>query len=247
MMVTALALGTTSGSTLRYGISYSRASGYSQRSTQRFVCGTNMSSKCIKISSCLCFIIFSVGLFLISGLFHYNTELDFNHWHSRKKPSGVLTFSEVQSDLKFNLHDLSSIKTPSLESLVRASSTEEDQKLHVRGLAEYSNLTNACQPPVDVSKSNIHVNKIALITFANETVCPLPEVAVNAQNAGYNTAVIHLTDFAVYSSTSETQTDTQDKLLIPVLSVNRCANVIPDKTEYSIWSPYIRYHESSFV
>lgn len=56
------------------------------------------------------------------------------------------------------------LKTPSLESLIRASSTMEKPELRLSGLAVFSKLSNACQPLVDVSKSNIQVNKIALIT-----------------------------------------------------------------------------------
>ena len=128
--------------------------------------------------------------------------------------STVLTFSnpEVQWDLKCYLQNISSIKTPSLESFIRASSREEDQELRLRGLAVYSNLTNACQPLVDVSKANIHVNKIAVITIANETVCPLSEVAVNAQNAGYSVVI-----YFAHTGT-DTDTDTQDKLVIPFVS-----------------------------
>ena len=225
--MTALALGTTSDTALRH----------------RYVIQMHQDKQLFLLFH------FFVGLSFMCWSFPYYKELALNH--SRKKPTSVLAFSnsEVQCDLKFYLHDLSSIKTHSLESFIRASSTEEDQELRLRGLAVYSNLTNACQPPVDVSKSNILFNKIALITIANETECPLPEVAENAQNAGYTTVVIYLTDFAVHSSTNKTQTDTQDKILIPVLSVDSCANVSLDEGKRDIWSPYIRYHEyeSSFV
>ena len=206
-------------------------------------CGTNMSQKCIKISSCVCFFILSGGLFAFSIIFFVQVSGPLDNRSSTKitfpTPEAVKVQCYLQ-DLNFE---------PSLESFIRASSTEEDQELRLRGLAVYSNLTNACQPPVDVSKSNILFNKIALITIANETECPLPEVAENAQNAGYTTVVIYLTDFAVHSSTNKTQTDTQDKILIPVLSVDSCANVSLDEGKRDIWSPYIRYHEyeSSFV
>ena len=162
-----------------------------------------MPSKCIKISSCFCFIIFSVSLSLwcwLSPDLNYVRDYD----GSRENVTGVLTFSnpEVQWDLKWYLHDFS-IKKPSLESFIRVSSTEEAHEL--RGLAVYSNLTNAFQLPVDVSKTKTHVNIFALITIANKTVCPLPEVAVNAQNAGYSVVIYF----------AGTDNDTQDKLVIP--------------------------------
>ena len=168
-----------------------------------------MSSKCIKIRNCFCFFIFSVGLLYLSTI--YYPEIRYTYCRSPQ----YLRFSspELQRYHKYCcLTDFLTrpLKTPSLESFIRASSTEEDQELRLRGLAVYSNLTNACQPPVDVSKSNIHVNSlIALITIANETVCSLPEVAVNAQNAGYS-VVIYFAQNCI-----ATYTDTQDKLVIP--------------------------------
>ena len=192
-----------------------------------------MPSKCFKISSCFCFIIFSVSLFLWCWLFP-GLNLVWDNDNSRENVTGVLTLSnpEVHLDLKCYLHDFSLIKKPSLESFIRASSTEEAREL--RGLVVYSNLTNACQLPLDVSKTN--VNKIALITVANMTACPLPELAVNAQNAGYS-AVIY---FAGINNDTNTDTDTQDKLEIPVLRANvgDCFSVNKgnDKHDSFVWS-----------
>ncbi|KAL9981364.1 hypothetical protein ACROYT_G010058 [Oculina patagonica] len=74
------------------------------------------------------------------------------------------------------------LKTPSLESLIRASSTVENPELRLSGLAVFSNLSDACQPPVDVSKSNIHVNKIALITvIANKAECSLQDLTMQTE------------------------------------------------------------------
>ncbi len=105
----------------------------------------------------------------------------------------------------------------------------ENPELRLSGLAVYSHLTNAWQPPVDVSKSNIHVNKIALITIVNEVDCPLQNLAVNAQDAGYS-VVIYFTDSLQPSSDNGTQNDSQDKLLIPVLHTDECEEVSPNMT-----------------
>ena len=191
---------------------FSCSASYPQRSIQQFVCGTRMSSKCIKISSCFCFFIFSVGLFLIALLYPPYTGSYYDVL--RKRP--VVTFSDPEHQC-YSLCRLKELlptwpyKTPSLEWFIRESSTEENQVL--RGLAVYSNLTNACQPPVDVNKSKILLRKIALITNANHTVCPLAKLVENAQNAGYSVVILVL-DFVPM------QTDIN--LLIPVLSADYC-------------------------
>ena len=58
---------------------------------------------------------------------------------------------------------------PSLESFLQASKTDADQDLRLSGLAVVSRLANARQPLVDVSKSRIHVDKIALVTLKDDT------------------------------------------------------------------------------
>ncbi|KAL9981355.1 hypothetical protein ACROYT_G010047 [Oculina patagonica] len=151
-----------------------------------------------------------------------------------------LTFSNPEVYCRY-LNDMSGssilpLKTPSLESLIRASSTLEKPELRLRGLAVFSNLSDACQPPVHVSKSNIQVNKIALITIANEAECPLQDLAVNAQGAGYSVVIYLITDSADPllptqgpSSYNGTQNDSQDKLLIPVLQLDdKCFEVYPN-------------------
>ena len=143
--------------------------------------------------------------------------------------------SNPECQYQCSLNDISEkstwpLKTPSLESLIRASSAVEGQELHFSGLAVFSNLADACQPPVDVSKPNIHVNKIALIAIANQQKCPLSHMAVNAQNAGYS-VVLYVTDSAdshLPSTDNGTQNDTQDKLLIPVLNIDGCSVVYPN-------------------
>ena len=182
-----------------------------------------MSQECIKIIVFTSFLVFSCGLFLLNYLFFPNLS-------NRDLGEGlILTFSNLE--VKYNCHlNNWPLKTPSLESLIRASPAVEGQELHFSGLAVFSKLTDACQPPVDVSKSNIHVNKIAFIYIANQRVCPLSHMAVNAQNAGYSVVVYVTTDSNLPSTDNGTQNNTQDKLLIPVLNVEYCYVDYPNGT-----------------
>ncbi len=132
-----------------------------------------MSQICIKISICVSFFIFSFGLVYVT--FEYGKGLvvyhDDNPAHDDKKQI-ELRFSNPEVHCSLNDNSGSSslpLKTPSLESLIRASSTVENPEHRLSGLAVFSNLSDACQPPVDVSKSNIQVYKIALITIAYGT------------------------------------------------------------------------------
>ena len=104
------------------------------------------------------------------------------------------------------------LNAPSLESFIRASTAMKDQELRLSGLAVSSKLANACQPLPDVSKANIYVNKIALISLANKTACLLQGLLEHAQNAGYSLVIFldHL-----YPHFFDMGTPLQDKLLIP--------------------------------
>ena len=75
---------------------------------------------------------------------------------------------------------------PSLESFLQASKTDADQDLRLSSLAVVSRLANARQPLVDVSKSRIHVDKIALVTLKDDTAFSCGDLALNARNAGYS-------------------------------------------------------------
>ena len=186
-----------------------------------------------KSSLFVCFFIFSLGLLYFSWSFINVKGLD----HFGLRPlTASLTFSnpEVQcnylvdqSGFQFGSTEL---KTPSLESFIRASSTVESQGLRLSGLAIFSKLANACQPPVDVSKSRTQINKIALISLADEVVCPLQDLAVNAQQAGYS-VVVYFSGSGPLNTTSDNgmQTDTRNVLLIPVLySGSQCSRNIND-------------------
>ncbi|XP_078363448.1 uncharacterized protein LOC144647525 [Oculina patagonica] len=172
-----------------------------------------MSLKCIKISICVSFLIFSVGLMAVSLLFGaYPPIYLYDPQEDEKQLK--LTYSN-RSKVYCPFKDMSGssflpLKTPSLESLIRASSTVENPELRLSGLAVFSNLSDACQPPVDVSKSNIHVNKIALITvIANKAECSLQDLTVNAQDAGYSVVLygIMQTEVVVEISVSQKTDD----------------------------------------
>ena len=77
-----------------------------------------------------------------------------------------------------------------------------------------NSLAKVCQPLPDVSKANIHVNKIALISLANKLACPLQGLVEHAQNAGYSLVIFldHL-----YTRFFYMRMTLKEKLLISVL------------------------------
>ena len=99
------------------------------------------------------------------------------------------------------------LKSPSVESFIRASTTGNS----VKCLAVYLNLTNACQTLDDVSKVNTQVPKIALVTLVNESTCTLQELAENVQNAGYSVLIYFAASYAI-----RTVNNSKNKVLIPV-------------------------------
>ena len=114
---------------------------------------------------------------------------------------------------------------PSLESFLQASKTDADQDLRLSGLAVVSRLANARQPLVDVSKSRIHVDKIALVTLKDDTAFSCGDLALNAQNAGYS-VVLFWPYFGGYCESDEnvTKPHTQEEILIPFVFVEYCDN-----------------------
>ena len=111
---------------------------------------------------------------------------------------------------------------PYLEHFMKASITDEDSELRFSGLAVTSTLKNACQPLTDVSKAKIPANKIALVILQleDETVCPMQDLALEAQRAGYS-VLIYFTDFANMTPTDvptrSLVVPSKEILLIPVL------------------------------
>lgn len=124
--------------------------------------------------------------------------------------------SDMSSDSK---NAKGTLNTPSLEAYIRASSGEEG--LRLSGLALYSKLANACQPLVDISKSKFQGNKIALVNLDEELspVCTLLGLGINAQNAGYSVLIFSVLPVLLpwLSDGNGMQTDTKNKVLIPVL------------------------------
>ena len=114
---------------------------------------------------------------------------------------------------------------PSLESFLQASKTDADQDLRLSGLVVVSRLANARQPLVDVSKSRIHVDKIALVTLKDDTAFSCGDLALNAQNAGYS-VVLFSPYFGGHCESDEdvTKPHTQEEILIPFVFVESCDN-----------------------
>ena len=122
---------------------------------------------------------------------------------------------------------------PSLESFIQASITDEGRELHFPGLAITSRLKDACQPLTDVSKAKIPANKIALVILQLEveTACPLQDLALEAQRAGYS-VLIYFTYFAnmapTYVPTRSLVVPSKEILLIPVLEAQAKNNSFQD-------------------
>ena len=188
---------------------------------------------CNKISSFACLIIFTGPLFLLAILGGYLRSYSGYQLYQPVNETITLIFSNWEAQCY--LRDLSDgklkLKAPSLKSFLRASTAMEDHELRLSGLVVFSNLSDACQPLADVNKAKIQVKKIAFITLANETVCPLQGLVEHAQNAGYSVAVIFLDDLYRYPNRFDDDTQFQDKLLIPVLSLRR--NIFPSCRSYT--------------
>ena len=107
---------------------------------------------------------------------------------------------------------------PSLISLLQASKTDAGQDLRLSGLVVVSRLANARQPLVDVSKSRIHVDKIALVTLKDDTAFSCGDLALNAQNAGYS-VVTYFGRGHCESDGDVTKPHTQEEILIPLVSI----------------------------
>ena len=117
--------------------------------------------------------------------------------------SGTYYFSNNSYSKKLTAE----LKSPSVESFIRASTTGNP----VKCLAVYLNLTNACQTLDDVSKVKAQVPKIALVTLVNESTCTLQELAGNVQNAGYSVLIYFAASYAI-----ATVKNSKNKVLIPV-------------------------------
>ena len=112
---------------------------------------------------------------------------------------------------------------PSLKQFLQASKADADQDPRLSGLAVVSKLANARQPLVDVSKSRIHVDKIALVTLKDHTSFSCGDLALNAQNAGYS-VVTYFGDGYCGPDGNVSKPHTQEEILIPIVFVGNCIN-----------------------
>ena len=123
---------------------------------------------------------------------------------------------------------------PSLISFLQASKTDAGQDLRLSGLVVVSRLANARQPLVDVSKSRIHVDKIALVTLKDDTAAfSCGDLALNAQNAGYS-VVTYFGGGHCESDGDVTKPHTQEEILIPFVFVENCQNQTTSDSFYSV-------------
>ena len=96
-----------------------------------------------------------------------------------------------------------------------------------------SKLANARQPLVDVSKSRIHVDKIALVTLKDDTAFSCGDLALNAQNAGYS-VVTYFGGGHCESDGDVTKPHMQEEILIPFVFVENCQNQTTSDSFYSV-------------
>lgn len=190
---------------------------------------TEMSGKCLVISSCIGFLSLTVyiALYLVSQ--HVLISIR-NPTLTLPSTPATDDAERVQCYLSETTSQTKGFKSPLLKSVIRAMATEENHILSsVRGITVYLNLTNACQPLDDVSKVSARVNKFALVTLANETECPLKRLALTAQNAGY-AILIRFNGVNNASFTSKltnlptTVPISKEKVLIPVVYSKFCLN-----------------------
>lgn len=190
---------------------------------------TEMSGKCLVISSCIGFLSLTVyiALYLVSQ--HVLISIR-NPTLTLPSTPATDDAERVQCYLSETTSQTKGFKSPLLKSVIRAMATEEKQILSsVRGITVYLNLTNACQPLDDVSKVSAQVNKFALVTLANESECPLKRLALTAQNAGY-AILIRFNGVNNASFTSKltnlptTVPISKEKVLIPVVYGKFCLN-----------------------
>ena len=133
---------------------------------------------------------------------------------------------------------------PSLESFLQASKTDADQDLRLSGLAVVSRLANASESLVDVSKSRIHVDKIALVTLKDDTAFSCGDLALNAQNAGYS-VVTYFGDGYCGPDGNVSKPHTQEEILIPIVFVGNCINCT--SFEYNDNYDFLKATDKTFV
>ena len=197
----------------------------------------SMFAKCLVIGGSFFFIllILTFAYFLFS--FQDSALILCNSYYSYS--TTTLSFAgipEVVCDLStpWYANDSRYDHRPSLESFLQASKTDADQDLRLSGLVVVSRLANARQPLVDVSKSRIHVDKIALVTLKDDTAAfSCGDLALNAQNAGYS-VVTYFGGGHCESDGDVTKPHTQEEILIPFVFVENCQNQTTSESFYPV-------------
>ena len=187
-----------------------------------------MSAKCLVIGGSFFFILLIVTFASISFSFEGSARVLCNSYFfpDNTKTLSFVSIPEVVCYLSTPWFANTSryYHRPSLESFLQASKTEADQDLRLSGLAVVSRLANARQPLVDVSKSRIHVDKIALVTLKDDTAAfSCGDLALNAQNAGYS-VVTYFGDGHCGPDGNVTKPHTREEILIPIVFAENCAN-----------------------
>ena len=196
----------------------------------------SMSAKCLVIGSTFVFILLT--LIFASFLWGIRNDLSTlcNSYFPNRRVT-TLSFAsipEVACDLSTPRFAHKDYNLPSLESFLQASKTDADQDLRLSGLAVVSRLANVRQPLVDVSKSRIQVDKIALVTLKNDTATfSCGDLALNAQNAGYS-VVTYFGWGNCGPDGNVTKTHTQEEILIPIVFVENCQNQTTSDSFHSV-------------
>ena len=189
-----------------------------------------MSRKCFVIRGCICFLVvsFIVVIACIGILGTWYTGNPYSADEPTVVDNGefslILWSVQGEGDLPYSFNNSYSneltaeLKSPSVESFIRASTTGNS----VKSFAVYLNLKNACQTLDDVSKVNTQVPKIALVTLVNDSTCTLQELAGNVQNAGYSVLIY----FAASHAMGIGKNISKNKVLIPV-AIEDLANKPP--------------------
>ena len=185
-----------------------------------------MSAKCLVIGCSLFFILLT--LVLAFFLFFFRMSSPFLSKPYFPEGGITLSFASIPEVVCYlfppqSANGFASDYRPLLESFLQASKTDPDQNSRLSGLAVVSRLANASQPLVDVSKSRIHVAKIALITLKDDTAFSCGDLALNAQNAGYS-VVTYFGDEHCGPDGNVTKPHTQEEILIPIVFAKHCAN-----------------------
>ena len=171
-------------------------------------------AKCFATGFCLFFLCFA--------LVFYNSHIAASFGGRDVIPKLILSSQESSCSYDLIWPSLG----PSPESFIQASITDEGRELRFSGLAITSTLKDACQPLTDVSKAKIPANKIALVILQleDETACPLQDLALEAQRAGYSVILY----FGYSANTTPIYVPSKEILLIPVLEAQAKNNSFQD-------------------